>query len=360
MDHFITRSGLRSEDFDRILDGKATRLVVLGNARGTEITATNYGCALLSWLAPDRNGVRANILQSHDSIEHLQHCPVGVLSTTIGRYGNRIARGRFTLEGKEYLLECNNGANSLHGGSHGFHKRVWDIVACDGQSVMFHYEAQDGEEGFPGCLKVNMSYTLTDEDALIIRYEATADRTTIVNLTHHAFFSLTGVGRPTPSVEDYLVTIHASHYLPTDNTSIPTGEIRRVEGTPMDFRTPHTIGERINDPFEQLIFGKGYDHCYVLDKAEPGTETLAAECTDPSTGRTLTVRTTEPGLQFYTANWNNGVTGALGNTFPDRSAVCFEAQHFPDSPNRGYFPPVVLRRGEVYRQTTTYQAGIQA
>ncbi len=359
MNNSVTLSGLKREDFTRVVDGKETDLYVLTNSHGLELAVTNYGCAILSWMTPDQNGTMANIIQGHDSLEHLMESEVSVLSTTIGRYGNRIADGKFTLDGKVYTLEQNNGKNSLHGGSGGFHKRVWDVIEQTPDTVTFHYEAQDGEEGFPGCMKIDMSYTLNEEDALVIRYKATTDRKTLVNLTNHAFFSLSGVGCPTPSAENNVVTINADFYLPTDNTSIPTGEIRKVEGTPMDFRTPHVIGERINEPFEQLVFGKGYDHCYILNKVEAGEESFAATCTDPISGRSLDVYTTEPGMQFYTANWNNGMTGALGNTFPDRSSVCFEAQHFPDTPNRSYFPTAVLNPGETYTQVTTYKFSVK-
>lgn len=359
MNNLTTLSGLKREDFKRIIDGKETDLYVLTNSQGIELSVTNFGCAILSWMTPDRDRKMANIIQGHDSIEHLMDSEVSVLSTTIGRYGNRIANGKFTLDGKVYTLEQNNGKNSLHGGSKGFHKRVWDMVRQTNDTLVFQYESKDSEEGFPGCLKVEMSYTLTEDNALSIHYQATTDKKTIINLTNHAFFSLSGIGNPTPSSENNIVTINADYYLPTDNTSIPTGEILKVAGTPMDFRTPHTISERINDSFEQLVFGKGYDHCYILNKVEAGELSFAAKCTDPKSGRTLEVLTSEPGLQFYTANWNNGMTGALGNTFPDRSAVCFEAQHFPDTPNRSYFPTAVLNPGETYQQTTIYRIGIE-
>lgn len=359
MNHPTTLSGLKRENFQRVIDGKKTDLYVLTNSGGTELAVTNFGCAILSWMVPDRNGNMADIIQGHDSIEHLMHSEVSVLSTTIGRYGNRIADGKFTLDGKVYTLERNNGKNSLHGGSGGFHRRVWDVAEQTGDTLRFRYESPDGEEGFPGCLKVEMSYTLTEDNALSIRYEATTDKKTIVNLTNHAFFSLSGIAAPTPTAVNNIVTINADHYLPTDSTSIPTGEVRKVAGTPMDFRTPHTIQERIGEPFEQLVFGKGYDHCYVLNKAEAGELSFAAKCTDPQSGRTLEVYTTEPGLQFYTANWNHGMKGAFGCTFPDRSAVCFEAQRFPDTPNRSHFPTAVLHPGETYRQTTVYKTGIE-
>lgn len=217
----------------------------------------NYGAAILSLFTPDREGRYANIIQGHDSLEHLMHSPVEVLSTTIGRYGNRIAGGRFTLEGQEYRLAINNGPNSLHGGPTGFHRRVWDVLEADESHISMYYMSRDGEEGFPGNVEVWMTYTLTDDNALRIDYRATTDRTTLVNLTSHAFFSLSGISSPTPLVHDNIVTINADFYLPTDANSIPTGEILSVEGSPMDFRTPHEVGERIDCDFVQLIQARG-------------------------------------------------------------------------------------------------------
>ena len=359
MDDFKTRSGLCRRDFQQTIDGKQTDLYVLTNGNGGELAITNYGCALLTWLTPDKEGRMGNILQGHDSIQHLVDSDVDCLSTTIGRYGNRICDGRFTLDGTTYQLACNNGKNSLHGGPRGFHRRVWTVIGQSANSVKLQYTAQDGEEGFPGTVTVTLTYTLLDDHALRMDYEATTDKKTIINLTNHAFFSLSGIGNPTPSQMDDIVTINADFYLPTDETNIPTGEILKVAGTPMDFRTPHAIGERIDEPHEQLKCGHGYDHCYVLNKTEAGDLTQAATCTDPASGRTLEVYTTEPGVQFYTANWNHGMKGAFGSTYPDRSAVCFEAQHFPDTPNRSYFPTAVLCPGHTYRQTTIYQIKVK-
>ncbi len=354
-----TLSGLKRADFQQVVDGKAVDLYVMTNRQGMELAVTNYGCALLTWLAPDKNGTMGNIIQGHDSLANLMGSKVAVLSTTIGRYGNRIADGKFTLDGKSYTLEQNNKKNSLHGGSKGFHKRVWDVVWHGENQVVFHYTAADGEEGFPGTLEVVMSYTLNDEGGLVIDYRATTDKKTLVNLTHHAFFSLAGIANPTPLALNNIVAIDANFYLPTDDTSIPTGEVAPVAGTPMDFLSLHTIGERIDEPFDALLKGHGYDHCYVLNKTEAGALNFAAYCLEPESGRQLEVFTTEPGLQFYTANWNGGMTGAHGATFPNRSAVCFEAQHFPDTPNKGHFPSCVLNPGEVYTQQTIYKVTVK-
>jgi aldose 1-epimerase len=285
--------------------------------------------------------------------------PECFLNTTIGRYGNRIAKGRFTLYGNGYKLAVNNGPNSLHGGPTGFHARVWDAVQTTANSVNFHYVSADGEEGFPGELTVDMTYRLEDDvNALVIEYVASCTKTTIVNLTNHGFFNMAGIANPTPSIESHLVTINADHYIPIDDVSIPTGEILKVEGTPMDFREPHTIGERIGQKDTQLINGAGYDHCFVLNKTETGELSLAASCADLPSGRIMEVYTTEPGVQLYTGNWLSGFGGAHGATFPARSGLCFEAQCFPDTPNRPYFPSAMLMEGDEYQQITVYKFGL--
>ena len=351
--------GLKRTDFQKTVDGKQTDLFILKNENGVEIAVTNYGGAVLAIMAPDKNGKFANVIQGHDSIDHVINSPEPFLNTTIGRYGNRIAKGKFTLYGEEHQLTINNGPNSLHGGPTGFHARVWDATQPDPQSLKLHYLSADGEEGFPGNLDVTVVYTLSNQNEFIITYSAVTDKTTLVNLTHHGFFSLSGIANPTASVENNIVTINADFYTPMDNVSIPTGEIAKVEGTPMDFRTPHAVGSRINDKFEQLEFGAGYDHCYVLNKREQGTLSFAAKCVEPESGRSMEVYTTEPGVQVYTANWHNGFEGAHGATFPARSAICFEAQHFPDTPNKGHFPSCVLKPEEVYQQITIYKFGVE-
>ena len=330
--------GLKRTDFQKTVDGKQTDLFILKNENGVEIAVTNYGGAVLAIMAPDKNGKFANVIQGHDSIDHVINSHEPFLSTLIGRYGNRIANGKFLLDGQEYSLTINNGPNSLHGGPTGFHARVWDAEQVTPQSLKLHY---------------------LSADEFIITYSAVTDKTTLVNLTHHGFFSLSGIANPTASVENNIVTINADFYTPMDNVSIPTGEIAKVEGTPMDFRTPHAVGSRINDKFEQLEFGAGYDHCYVLNKREQGTLSFAAKCVEPESGRSMEVYTTEPGVQVYTANWHNGFEGAHGATFPARSAICFEAQHFPDTPNKGHFPSCVLKPEEVYQQITIYKFGVE-
>lgn len=352
-------SGLKRSDFQKEIQGKQTDLFILKNQQGNEVAITNYGGALLSIMVPDKHGKHGNVVQGHDSIDHVVNSHEPFLSTLIGRYGNRICKGTFSLDGKEYKLAINNGPNHLHGGPTGFHARVWDAEMVDRQTLRLHYLAKDGEEGFPGNLDVIVTYTFTDENALRIDYTALTDKKTIINLTNHGFFSLSGIENPTATIDKLLCRIDADFYIPIDDTSIPLGEIAPVKGTPFDFTTPTEVGARIDADDIQIKNGAGYDHCFVLNKREPGELTLAAKCVEPVSGRTMEVYTTEPGVQVYTSNWHNGFEGAHGATFPRRSAICFEAQHFPDSPNRAYFPTVILKPGDVYTQTTIYKFGVE-
>ncbi len=352
-------SKLKKEDFQKNVKGKETDLYLLKNSRGTEIAITNYGGAVLSIMVPDKKGNYGNIVLGHDNIDSVINSPEPFLSTTIGRYGNRIAKGNFSLDNREYSLTINNGPNSLHGGLTGFHSVVWDVKTHTPSLLTLSYLSEDGEEGFPGNLTIRMTYSLDEENQFIISYEAVTDKKTVVNLTNHAFFNLAGINKPSPSIENNILTINADHYIPIDEVSIPTGEILKVEDTPMDFRTSHKVGERINDKFQQLIFGAGYDHCYVLNKKEPKELSFAAKCVEPDSGRCIEVYTTEPGVQLYTGNWLNGFSGSQGATFPARSGICFEAQLFPDTPNKPYFPSAVLSPGEKYTQTTIYKFGIE-
>ena len=351
--------GLKREDFQATVNGKKTDLFILRNALGNEIAITNYGGAVVAIMVPDRKGNYANVIQGHDNINDVINSPEPYLSRLIGRYGNRIANGRFQLHGKEYYLPINNGPNSLHGGKKGFNVKVWDAELMNNQSLVLHYVSSYGEEGFSGELKTTVIYTFNDDNEFIIDYLACTNKKTIINLTHHAFFSLTGIATPTPTVDNLECEINADFYLPIDSTSIPTGEILKVEGTPFDFRKPVAIGKRINDDDnEQLKNGSGYDHCYILNKKEEGELSFAVKVTEPNSGRTMEMYTTEPGVQLYTGNFEDGMKGTHGATYPRRSAVCFEAQHFPDSPNRPYFPSVVLNPGEQYKQKTIYKFGV--
>lgn len=352
-------SGLNPKDFQTEIDGKKTDLYILKNQNGYEVAVTNYGGSLVAIMVPDKDGQVANVIQGHDNIQDAIDSPEPFLSTLVGRYGNRIAKGKFTLEGKEYSLSINNGPNHLHGGPTGFHARVWDAEQLSENSLKLHYLSADGEEGFPGNLDMTVVYTFTDENELVIDYTGTTDKTTVVNMTNHGFFSLSGIANPTPTIEDLECEINADYYVPIDDTSIPTGEIESVKGTPFDFTTPHAVGERIDADHIQTKRGAGYDHCFVLNKKQPGELTFAARVVEPKSGRMMEVYTTEPGVQVYTDNWADGYKGQHGATFPRRSAICFEAQHFPDSPNHPYFPSVVLKPGEVYTQKTIYKFGVR-
>ena len=357
MENKASLSGLRREDFQKKVQGKDVDLFFLRNENGMEVAITNYGGSLVAIMVPDKNGNFANVIQGHDNIDDCVSSPEPFLSTLVGRYGNRIAKGRFTLNNKEYQLAINNGPNHLHGGPTGFHARVWDAEQINNHTLVLRYVSACYQEGFPGEFSMTVMYTLNNDNELLIDYKGTTNKKTIVNMTSHGFFSLAGIATPTPSAMDIICQINADFYLPIDDTSIPTGEILKVEGTPFDFRAPHAVGERIDADHEQIKNGAGYDHCYVLNKREPGELSFAAKITEPKSGRTMEVYTTEPGVQFYSDNWADGYKGQHGATFGRRSALCFEAQHFPDSPNHPYFPSVVLKPGQVYTQKTIYKFG---
>lgn len=350
--------GLKRADFQSTIAGKETDLYILRNSEGNEVAISNYGGALVAIMVPDRNGNRANVIQGHDNINDIVNSPEPYLSTLIGRYGNRICKGRFQLHGKEYQLPINNGPNSLHGGLMGFNAKVWDALQMNDHTLVLKYVSPYGEEGFSGEMKTTVVYSFTDDNELVIEYMATTNKKTIINLTSHGFFSLAGIANPTPTIENLECEINADFYIPIDNTSIPTGEILRVEGTPFDFRKPKTVGQDIDADNEQIKNGAGYDHCFVLNKKEEGELSFAARIKEPVSGRIMEVYTTEPGVQVYTDNWADGYKGQNGATFPRRSAICFEAQHFPDSPNRPYFPSVVLNPGEQYTQKTVYRFAV--
>ena len=350
--------GLKRADFQSTIAGKETDLDIVRNSEGNEVASSNYGGALVAIMVPDRNGNRANVIQGHDNINDIVNSPEPYLSTLIGRYGNRICKGRFQLHGKEYQLPINNGPNSLHGGLKGFNAKVWDALQMNDHTLVLKYVSPYGEEGFSGEMRTTVVYSFTDDNELVIEYMATTNKKTIINLTSHGFFSLAGIANPTPTIENLECEINADFYIPIDNTSIPTGEILRVEGTPFDFRKPKTVGQDIDADNEQIKNGAGYDHCFVLNKKEEGELSFAARIKEPVSGRIMEVYTTEPGVQVYTDNWADGYKGQNGATFPRRSAICFEAQHFPDSPNRPYFPSVVLNPGEQYTQKTVYRFAV--
>ncbi len=331
--------------------GKPVSLFTLQNAHGMTVKITNYGGIVTSLVVPDRGGKFADVVLGYDDLEgYLKDSPY--FGALVGRYANRIAKGRFVLDGKEYKLACNNGPNHLHGGVEGFDKKVWDAepyTASREAGVILRYLSKDGEEGYPGNLKVQVTYALTEENELIIRYQAVTDKATPVNLTHHGYFNLKGAGEG--DILGHEVTIEADRYCVVDGELIPTGELRPVKGTPMDFTSPHTIGERI------AVVKGGYDHDFLLNPPrDPDHPTLAAHVREPGTGRVMMVYTTEPSLQLYTGNFLDGtITGKGGKVYKKHYAFCMEAQHFPDSPNHPEFPDVILRPGRMYRQTTIYR-----
>jgi aldose 1-epimerase len=327
----------------------------LTNEHGNQVKITNYGAKVMSIIVPDRNGKKGNVVLGYDSAEeYLDGNPY--FGAIIGRYANRIDNGKFTLDGKTYKLAQNNGNNHLHGGPGGFHNVLWQarkFTNYNSEALELTYISEDGEEGYPGTLSVKIIYTWTDDNELKINYSAITDKKTIVNLTHHSFFNLQDGGKS--KITDHELMINANYFTPINETLIPTGDFREVEGTPMDFTQMHAIGKYINSPYQQLEFGKGYDHNYVLAQSDSSLN-LAARVYEPSTGRVMKVYTDEPGLQFYSGNFLDGSdTGRDGVSYQYRSAFCLEAQHYPDSPNHENFPSTVLEPGDTYKQTTIYK-----
>lgn len=352
-----TKSGLIPAHFDGTVDGKVVKLYTLTNKNGFEATVLNYGAKIVSLSVPDKNGKFIDVVLGHNNLKEYLDSEEPYFGAICGRTGNRIAKGQFTLDGVVYKLAINNGPNNLHGGVKGFNSVVWDAKQLDSQTLELVYLSKDGEEGFPGNLSVKVVYRLTNDNSLDIEYEATTDKNTIVNLTNHSYFNLSGAGDK--SVYDHVLTIRASEYLPTDETAIPFGKPESVIGTPFDFTTPHEIGERIDEDVEQLRFGNGYDHTFVLDKKE-GALDVAVLCYSPKTGIEMEVLTTELGVQLYTGNWMTGnFDGKLGARYPARSAVCFETQHFPDSINKAEYPSVVLKAGDVFRSKTIHSFSVK-
>lgn len=353
MNNLYSKSGLLVDAFGKTVDGRQIGLYILTNKNGCELTVTNYGAKIVSLMVPDCNGKLVDVVLGHNTIDEYLTSEEAYFGAICGRTANRIAKGSFSLDGENYSLAVNNGPNSLHGGVKGFNSVVWEVKSVNDQSIHLFYLSPDGEEGFPGNLSVTLTYTLTDDNELDIHYSATTDKATILNLTNHSYFNLSGQGDP--SVNDHLMMINADMYLPTDSTAIPFGDPHPVKGTPFDFIEPHTIGERIEDDFEQLHFGKGYDHNFVLNKNSEDEYTYAGYCLSPQTGIKMDIYTSEPGMQVYTGNWMTGnFAGKLGKRYPARSAVCFETQHYPDSIHQPNYPSVVLRPGETFDSRTTY------
>lgn len=354
MKNETTLSGLQIAAFSKQIDGKETMLCVLTNKTGAELTITNYGAKIVSLMVPDRSGKLTDVVTGHNSIDEYLASEEPYFGAICGRYGNRIAGGKFTLDGVVYdKLAINNGPNSLHGGLKGFNSVVWDLKQLDEQTVELNYTSADGEEGFPGKLDVTVIYHFSDDNEVAILYNATTDKPTVLNLTNHSYFNLSGAGDP--SIGDHLLLINADYYLPTDDTAIPYGPKAEVAGTPMDFRTTFEVGARIDTDFEALNFGKGYDHTYILNKEE-NELSLCACCASPKTGIIMYTYTTEPGVQLYTGNWMSGnMEGKNGQRYPARAALCLETQHFPDSPNQPEYPTTVLRPGEIFESSTIYK-----
>ena len=348
------QSTVTKRSFGKTSAGENIDLYLLRNANGVESTITNYGGIVVSLKVPDRAKKFDDVVLGFSDLEpYTKQGPY--FGALIGRYGNRIAKGRFKLNGVEYKLAVNNGENHLHGGIKGFDKVVWtgrEMNTKAGPAVVLTYLSKDGEEGYPGNLRVRVVYTLTNKDELKIDYSATTDKDTVINLTHHSYFNLRGEGNG--DILEHLVKINADRFVPIDAGSIPLGELSKVAGTPFDFLKSTAIGARINDDNEQLKNGSGYDHTFVIN-GRPGTLRLAATAYEPSTGRTMEVWTTEPGMQFYTGNFLDGLTGKSGKPYPRRSGFCFETQHYPDSPNQPSFPTTTLRRGRTYTSTTIYR-----
>jgi aldose 1-epimerase len=346
---------VKKQPFGKTADGQAVDLYTLTNKNGVEVAITNYGGIVVSIKVPDRDGKFADVALGFDTLDgYLKENPY--FGAIVGRYGNRIAKGRFTLDGVEYKLAQNNGENHLHGGLKGFNKVVWsakDVSTRDAQGIELAYLSKDGEEGYPGNLSVTVTYSLNDNNELNIDYSATTDKDTVLNLTNHSYFNLAGEGQG--NILDHVVMIDADRFTPVDAGLIPTGELRSVEGTPFDFRKPTAIGARINQDDEQLKFGRGYDHNFVLNHPA-GSLALAARVTDPKSGRVLEVLTTQPGLQFYTGNFLDGtIRGKGGKVYGHRYGFCMETQHFPDSPNKPEFPSTELKPGERYHTTTIFR-----
>jgi len=352
-------SGIAHDDFRREIEGENTELYILQNANDIEATISNYGQRLVSLLVPDKKGEMADIVLGYSSLDEYQGNS-GYFGATIGRYGNRIAKGRFEIDGIAYDLVQNNNGNHLHGGEKGFESVVWDVDSVSHSFIRFKRISPDMEEGYPGNLKVTVEYTLTDDNELRIEYFATTDKKTHVNLTHHSFFNLKGEGEGT--VNDHIMQINSSSITTVDDGLIPTGEFMSVLGTPFDFNTPKTIQSGLDEEHEQLTIGQGFDHNFILDKNLKNEEGLlvAAKVQDPESGRVMEVFTNEPGVQFYGGNFLDGKTmGKKGGIYERRGAFCLETQHFPDSPNKKNFPSTLLEPGEVYNSICVYKFSVE-
>ena len=351
-----TASGLEPANFRTEVDGKQTDLFVLKNKNGMEVCITNFGGRIVSVMVPDKDGVMRDVVLGFDSIQDYIKFPSD-FGATIGRYANRINQGKITVDGVEYQLPRNNYGHCLHGGPKGYQYQVFDARQLSDRVLELTYLSKDGEEGFPGNLTCKVTFSLTDDDAIDIRYSAETDRTTVVNMTNHSYFNLDG--DPSKSNLDYLLTIDADAYTPVDSTFMTTGEIVSVEGTDMDFRTPTAVGARIDNDFEQLKNGKGYDHNWVLNTKGDVTRPCAT-LESPSTGIVLDVYTNEPGIQIYAGNFLDGtLTGKKGIVYGRRASVCLETQKYPDTPNKPEWPSALLKPGEKYDSHCIYRFSVK-
>ena len=346
------------KNFETTIDGKQTDLYILKNHSGMQAAITNYGGRLVSLLVPDKNGKLTDVVVGFKSVKDYENSTEPYFGATIGRFGNRIAKGKFTLDGKQYTLFTNNGANTLHGGKKGFQAVVWDANQVNDSTLELTYLSKDMEEGFPGNLNVKVTYSLTPNDGFKCEYEATTDKKTVINLTNHAFFNLNGEGRG--SILNHTVKIYADKYTPVDTGLIPTGKLAPVAGTPFDFTKPTTIGERIEADNEQLKNGNGYDHNFVLNGTKVDGLNHAATVIGDKSGIVMNVYTEEPGLQFYSGNFMQGKNIFSNGSKDDfRTAFAMETQHFPDSPNQSSFPSTELKPGDVYKTSTVYVFSVQ-
>ncbi|MVM30364.1 galactose-1-epimerase [Spirosoma sp. HMF4905] len=352
------KAGIEKTQFGTFPDGRVADLFTLRNEKGMVVQVTNYGGYIVSWTAPDKAGKQEEIILNVPTFaDYLKGTPS--LGPIIGRFGNRIANGKFTIDGQEYTLAQNNNGNHIHGGPTGFDKRLWQAKIIDGKesSLVLGYMAKDGEEGYPGNLAVMVTYTLQNDNALRIDYEATTDKATVINLTNHTYFNLSGLKH---DVLNHELMVAANRYLPTDPKQIPTGELKPVNGTPFDFLKPTAIGTHINDTTDtQIRYGKGYDHCWVFTNMSKGLK-LGATVYEPTSGRFMEMYTTEPAVQVYTANNLNGkLVNKDGVALSKRFGLCLETEHFPDAPNHPNFPSTVLRPNETYKSTTMYKLSVK-
>jgi len=351
-------STITKKSFGTTPEGLQADIYTIVNPNGVEAQVTNFGATLVSLKVPNKNGKPDDVVLGFDNLkDYIEHR--NFFGASVGRYGNRIAKGKFILDGVEYTLVTNNGPNHLHGGIKGFDRAIWDaeiISTDDGQALQLTYVSKDMEEGYPGNLTSVITYSLTADNGVRIEYKATTDKKTVLNLTNHSYFNLKNSG----DILDHVVTINADNTTPVDEGLIPTGELKSVEGTPFDFRKPTAIGARIDADDQQIKFGGGYDHNFVLNKESEAELSLAARVTEPTTGRVMEVYTTEPGMQFYTGNFLDGsVTGKYGRVYEKRNAFCLETQHFPDSPNKPEFPTTVLEPGQTYSTVTMYKFSVE-